>query len=277
MKPYQDKEILTALYDELGSCKRVAARIGCNEKTVAIWAKKLGVALKPKGMGAKKHFFNESYFENIDCEEKAYWLAFIFADGCIYKGDSPNSYRLQINLKREDKHHLEAFQRCIGSDYKIQDKIVNGSPASLLKINSTKMCRDLMDKGVVPRKSLVAKPPVGLPEEFTNHFIRGLFDGDGSAKYTGNQEGQIVVSFAGTKELMEWVKLQLVASGVRLDASPHPYRRIWYLETGAEQSIEDIYNFLYSDATIKLDRKYNRFLTHLSKVLPNETVDTLGE
>ena len=27
--------------------------------------------------------FNEHYFDNIDSEEKAYWLGFIFADGCI--------------------------------------------------------------------------------------------------------------------------------------------------------------------------------------------------
>lgn len=26
---------------------------------------------------------NEHYFDNIDCDEKAYWLGFLFADGAI--------------------------------------------------------------------------------------------------------------------------------------------------------------------------------------------------
>lgn len=32
-----------------------------------------------------KYRYNENYFENIDTEEKAYWLGFIFADGFITK------------------------------------------------------------------------------------------------------------------------------------------------------------------------------------------------
>ena len=31
----------------------------------------------------KKKKYNENYFETIDSEDKAYFLGFIFADGCI--------------------------------------------------------------------------------------------------------------------------------------------------------------------------------------------------
>ena len=30
-------------------------------------------------------FFNEQFFENIDTEQKAYWLGFTFADGSVIK------------------------------------------------------------------------------------------------------------------------------------------------------------------------------------------------
>ena len=48
-----------------------------------------------------KHNLNKEYFKNIDTEEKAYWLGFIAADGCVYKM-SKNAHRLQINLSYKD-------------------------------------------------------------------------------------------------------------------------------------------------------------------------------
>ncbi len=31
----------------------------------------------------RKYFFNQQFFKNIDSEEKAYWLGFLMADGCV--------------------------------------------------------------------------------------------------------------------------------------------------------------------------------------------------
>ena len=44
--------------------------------------------------------FNIHYFDEIDTEEKAYWLGFLFADGSVtrYK----NSYDIELSLKIED-------------------------------------------------------------------------------------------------------------------------------------------------------------------------------
>ena len=30
-----------------------------------------------------KYYYNKDFFEKIDTEEKAYWLGFLYADGCI--------------------------------------------------------------------------------------------------------------------------------------------------------------------------------------------------
>jgi len=34
---------------------------------------------------SKKYYFNESYFKKINTEDKAYFLGFLFADGCNFK------------------------------------------------------------------------------------------------------------------------------------------------------------------------------------------------
>ena len=37
---------------------------------------------------------NENVFDVIDTEEKAYWLGFMYADGCIYSKE----YRIELSL-----------------------------------------------------------------------------------------------------------------------------------------------------------------------------------
>ena len=177
MYDYKDKETLEELYSQHKSTYKVAEVFGVNHKTIAAWMKKHKIQTVGS-QGARKNNLNHDYFQNIDTEEKAYWLGFIMADGCVYKGSDASSYRLQINLKGSDKEHLDKLQKSINSSYKIQEKKVKNSDVCLLKVNSTKMCQDLMALNVTPRKSMLCQMP-SLEEHLEKHFIRGYFDGDG--------------------------------------------------------------------------------------------------
>ena len=48
---------------------------------------------------------NPLVFQKIDNEESAYWLGFIYADGCMCDGS-----RIQIMLKGSDYQHLEKMK-----------------------------------------------------------------------------------------------------------------------------------------------------------------------
>ena len=54
------------------------------EKTVSDIIKRDG---NPHIIANKKYTVNENYFENIDNEEKAYWLGFLYADGYVRMKD----------------------------------------------------------------------------------------------------------------------------------------------------------------------------------------------
>lgn len=43
-----------------------------------------------------------TYFENIDTEEKAYWLGFLYADGYV----NANEDKIELCLAEKDFHHL---------------------------------------------------------------------------------------------------------------------------------------------------------------------------
>lgn len=48
--------------------------------------------------------FNEDYFEEIDSEEKAYWLGFLMADGNVYKPKNGRQGLISISLQRGDEN-----------------------------------------------------------------------------------------------------------------------------------------------------------------------------
>lgn len=247
------KQELEALYKQHKTIKNLSIFLGASEPTVRKYFKKYGIESTIGSQGARKYNYDESYFEDIDCEEKAYWLGFLMADGCVYAGTDNYSYRLQINLKLSDKYHLERFQKSLGSHYKIQEKYLKNSGACTLKINSTKLCKDLIRHGIIPRKSLNCKKP-DLSDSLMPHFIRGYFDGDGCI--TCDSKNRWKFSFSGGEDMMLFLKEQL-------ECKTFIYKiknsKAFSLEAASKESLAYFYDYIYSDATIYLDRKKEKY------------------
>lgn len=264
MKLYKDRDELKKLYDKHNSAYKIADELGVNYKTIYCWLKRFGIKTNEASQGARKHHYSEDYFSVIDTEEKAYWLGFISADGCVYKGSDKSSYRLQINLKGSDINHLHLFQSTIGSGYKIQEKKVKEHDVCLLKVNSTKMCKDLMNHGVVQRKSLNTRLP-DIPYELLKDFIRGYFDGDGCLSYSiVDDKKKWSFSIAGGREMLNDIRDFFS----RFDISTNIYKRrnsqVHILEKASHDSIYDIYKTIYDNNKVSLQRKNNKFLEFVS-------------
>ena len=89
-----DDNLVIERYNELKNLKKVA--------------KSFGVSLRPIKRILKKNNFeltnrrfdvNHSYFSTIDSEEKAYWLGFLFADGCVRKTHTGSQVVLKLSIK----------------------------------------------------------------------------------------------------------------------------------------------------------------------------------
>lgn len=217
----------------------------------------------------RKYHFNEDYFESIDTEEKAYWLGFLYADG--YVNSQKTSFELRV--KESDYLHLQKFIDCIEGDMpirptekKVKDKTYLGWS---MQANSKKFKDDLIKQGCTENKSLTIKFPTEeqVPKYLIHHFIRGYIDGDGTYVlkknvYKGKKKTTISygisVEIAGTQEFCEgYIKaLNLHENKI------HPLhsdttvnsRRILY---GGQYGLQIVHQ-LYDDATIYLDRKYQK-------------------
>lgn len=274
MKVEIEKQVLEKALKEYKSMKATAKYFNVNEKTIARICKEYGLTSSVGSQGARKHFCNDFYFSNIDNEEKAYWLGFIFADGCVYKGSDKHSYRLQINLKHADKNHLEKFLQALSSNYSIADKLYKGSEISQLKINSTTLCKDLIELGVTPKKSLICTFP-NIDKEWHRHFIRGYFDGDGcitsNANYTKNS-----FSIVGGQEMLAAFK-DIFDCKSAIYAIKHSLA--YSLEASSKDSLMWIYNYLYKNSTIHLERKKEKFekvMSHLVGIPSKEQSELRG-
>lgn len=202
-------------------------------------------------------------FSNIDSAEKAYWLGFLAADGCVYVREKNAS--IIINIHEKDCEILEKFQKFMNSDVQIQHYIQtqgysNNTPMVKLTFNSVDMAQDLIKVGITPRKSLTLKPPQ-IEEQFYLPFILGYFDGDGSIYQLKNNEYGI--NIIGTKEMLNWINNILNISKT-LEQREVSDKNNYYIRCGGTKKPLDILTRLYNSCPIHLQRKYDKYLELLN-------------
>jgi hypothetical protein len=142
-----------------------------------------------------------------------------------------------------------------------------------VSINSNKLVEDIMDKGVIPRKSFTLTKP-NIDPIWYSHFIRGYFDGNGSVGFKTRDAKR-----SGRDKVID--KLHLSIASVAHDF------KLWFIEYFKSLDVEFVlqgkydmgnknakgtYRFLdyiYKDATMFLERKQEiamRFMEYYEEV-----------
>lgn len=163
-----------------------------------------GVSKYPKTLVFNPNL-KEDYFENIDTEDKAYFLGFIIGDGNVFTEYQKIGYSamISITVNEEDICILESFNRQIGVNTTIGN---DGRGARQAVVRSNKIANDLEKYGIVPRKTFKTYLPTDIPDIFMKDVIRGICDSDGSigAQPLASNPNKFNhwISFCGTKKLM---------------------------------------------------------------------------
>lgn len=201
--------------------------------------------------------FDITYFDNIDTEEKAYWLGFLFADGAITQYQ--HSYDIELGLKIEDKNHVEKFAKAVGKEY-VNSKSTYRSRCIL---GSKHMFDTLCSYGCVPRKSLILKFPnktIFKYESLIRHFIRGYVEGDGCLSYCDKKHTTPCIRILGTEDFLNGIK-EIFNSKNKLSLNSKDNEITKVLSFTGKKAF-GFANYLYQDATVYLDRKYDRYMEY---------------
>ena len=237
--------------------------------------KGLGTQLEPKVKDLYKskygkYFVNQNYFDAIDNEWKAYWLGFLYADGCNRISDNRGKmeYVLSISLASIDVEHLYKFANSIQTNVPIKQHsfILNNKVYYDDRINicNQRICESLNKMGCTPKKSLTLRFPNNdiVPDYLIRHFIRGYFDGDGCI-HVSFKDKRASVSFVGTEDFLFELRkilcnaLNITETVIQSKAGTKAKQISW----GNIRSCELIFKYLYQDCNIYLNRKFEKFNT----------------
>jgi len=263
------KEILEYEYKNLGSMQKISDKLGVSIDSVYKYMKLHQIQYEQHYTGI--YDCNHDLFSEEN--EKAFYLAgFIAADGSLQK--RKYSKILKICLSIKDKDHLINIRNWMESNNPIKEYVVKPSKkvkraglCAELQIVSHQIYDDLSNFNIVPRKSLIySLPDYLLDHKLINHFLRGVFDGDGCITNCGLGEGRNVLqkhfNILGTEKFMQQYQEVLLKNsdinGVKITQKDN----VWSLSYSGNNKVQSIYDFLYKDATIYLDRKRDKFTQH---------------
>lgn len=190
----------------------------------------------------RKYKVSEDYFDNIDTEEKAYWLGFITSDGYV------TDRHLRIRLSVKDENHLWLFKKSINSEHPI--RYIEAEKSCEIIIGSNRIVKSLNNLGVVRAKSLICVPPY-IQNSLVSHYWRGVFDGDGCIGIYGNKPK---VNLLGSEQIIN----KFIQD---IPISLNKFKRGNYF-TVTCTNIEDckiLLKYLYENSSIYLNRKYNKY------------------
>lgn len=206
---------------------------------------------------------DETFFEEINTPEKAYWLGWLASDGCL--NDSTASFAIALHPR--DEEALVLLNNLIKSDRPIMKYVSTlGHPLSKLFFSGKKIYKDLLQHGMSQNKTKTVFLPPSLPSHLFKFYLRGYFEGDGNI--TIDKEGA-VTSICGQSErifneIKEMIFLQtgLTANLKRKVTYNKGHESfIFILRFRGTRSSLGFLSWLYSERDdLVLKRKYESFL-----------------
>lgn len=257
-----DKQNIIKYYQEGKTAKEILSLYENkvrSENTIMSIVKEVG-ANRPRGIACDADI---DYFETIDTEAKAYYLGLMLTDGNVHKMKrNTEQYRIQIALQSQDRDILERFKKELHSSNKIIHYQKDKRDECIFSIHSVKMAYDLSKQGITPNKTFIAELNYNIPPDLFRHYIRGIFDGDGTVYYSNEH---LHFGFYGTHKLVTQVQDWLIE---QINLTRHKItdkETVSFTTYQKRKDIENFYNLIYTDASFYLKRKKEKFDSYLNK------------
>lgn len=210
----------------------------------------------------KKYHVNDTFFNTINTEEKAYILGFICADGHVEHSN------IQFEVATKDIDILEKIRKALNSNHPIKEirkenpyKNSHRVEISMVKmrINSVHLTKPLLKMGLGGKKTYTLNSSIlaYVPKYLIRDFLRGYFDGDGNVifgkKYTSGIKYNINV--CGNEDFLLNAFQKYFPSPNKLYKDLYSTQCFVWKISSKKKVLNFLY-YLYYNSSIFLSRKY---------------------
>ena len=206
---------------------------------------------------------DETFFDIINTEEKAYFLGLLLADG----HNNIKNGIIAIDLQEGDLEILQKLTALIQPDKPIKNYENKYAKVGRNRVvlASRHMSNRLNELGMVQNKSGNLLFIQNISPELIHHFVRGYFDGDGSIGIFGKVQN-VEFSIVSTKEFLLPLQ-QVLINNCNLTQTKLGKRHkdrdsnAYHIKYTGRFSCLRIRDFLYKDATVFIQRKRDKFFS----------------
>ncbi len=285
------EKIKLLYWDENLSLAEIGKRFNVDRAVVFGYMKRYKIQIRNKSQARKLaakegrlsmalYEVNEIFFSKWS-SKMAWVLGYIYTDGNIHP-QAQGTYCLSI--PSIDLSLLQNIRKAMNSTHPIKKMEQNQKFIYKIFITRQQINNDLCRLGITPRKSLTISFP-NVPDNFLPHFIRGIFDGDGSVFFEPSRriplrvsstngsvsfvprsnKSPLRVSFtSGSKKFITTLESSLHLHAGLPKRTIHKTLRksmIYSIRYGHNDSLK-FFDYIYAgaDESIRLERKYQKFI-----------------
>lgn len=190
----------------------------------------------------KEEKFDSTTFDNIDNEEKAYWLGYCFNHLTVdsnrekVKSDFDTNLFNNQNMLDDASSLYDLFKID-----KLKLNLQKSSKNPKFEIHGKDFVKKLDDKFSFFDKSKMVYPEID--DKYDNYFIRGIFDGNGFWKTTSNTPS-FTLKVKKSSTLLQEILLKL-NSALRLENNLCTINSDGEIKSFSKNTCEALFNYLY--------------------------------
>ncbi len=173
----------------------------------------------------------------------------------------------QVGFGNNDLELVEIFKTLLESEHKVYEDKEKEKTNYRIVIGSKILHSRLIKLAFVSIKTHTAKYP-NIPKELDSHFIRGVFDGDGSITRTFRAKDNVPtirIAIGGTFDLMTSINTKIPESVPKIYNKKN-HKDDFGILTLSSQKATKFCEWMYQDSEgLRLTRKHERYIEYLNK------------
>lgn len=242
-----EEEQIAKIYSSGKSARAIAHAYGLGHHISIVDAlRRQGAGQRPVSDRNRIHKLNPNAFDVIDNEAAAYWWGFLYADGYISRDKV-----ITITLSQKDKEQLEKFKIFMDTEAPVSFYGI-GKGNSRINITDKHLAARLKQLGILTGRPNPKQALDQIPDSLFHHWLRGLFDGDGSARKSPS------IVLCGGYDFLYVLRSKISEHcevNPLLSISKHRASNLHYLYYSGRLMALKVADYMYKGATVWMKRK----------------------